>query len=90
MIYALCHSLCVVCGCEFVCVCLLVCLVSANNNNNIKSAVISISCWPFFFLTFELMNALFKFAAKVACNCVYVCVQSVLTPLFCCDCRRLT
>lgn len=49
MIYALCHSrVCTcVCGCWFVYVCLLVCLVSAHNNN-IKSAVISFSCLPFF------------------------------------------
>lgn len=48
MIYALCHRVCTsVCGCWFVYVCLLVCLVSAHNNN-IKSAVISFSCLPFF------------------------------------------
>lgn len=84
---SVCTSVCV--GVDlYMCVCLSVLSLPTTTTSKVP-------LFPFLvcpFLTFELMNALFKFSAKGACNCVYVCVcvQSVLTPLFRCDCRRLT
>lgn len=76
MIYALCHSPCVrVCvGVDlYMCVCLSGLSLPTTTTSKVP-------LFPFLvcpFLTFELMNALFKFSAKGACNCVYVCVCRV-------------